>query len=92
MRQRFFLPPWPRFVQVRLMGSEKESHELDEDGITVGSLVVAAIPFLALTVGPLFANRLEPRILGLPFLLAYLVFSVLMTPVFLFCADRLRKR
>ena len=82
------------------MGRENESTERTtpsgdaggEDGITIGSIIVAVIPFFALIVGPVFANRLEPRILGLPFLLAYLVFSVLMTPVFLFCADRLRKR
>jgi hypothetical protein len=64
----------------------------DQDGVTIGSLVVAAIPFFALTLGPFVANRLEPRIFGLPFLLAYCVFWVLLTPVFLFCVDRLRKR
>ena len=74
------------------MGSEKESDHSGEDGITAGSIILAAIPFLALTLGAFVANRLEPRIFGLPFLLAYCVFWVLMTPVFLFCVDRLRKR
>jgi hypothetical protein len=79
-------------MQVRLMGSENEPRHPEGDGITIGSIILGAIPFLSLTVGPIFANHLEPRILGLPFLLAYLVISVLMTPFFLFCADRLRKR
>ena len=74
------------------MGNEQEPDDLDKDGITIGSIVLAAIPFSALTLGPFVANRLEPRIFGLPFLLAYCVFWVLVTPVFLFCVDRLRKR
>jgi hypothetical protein len=74
------------------MGSKNEPDDTDQDGITVGSIIVAAIPLLALTFGPFVANRLEPRIFGLPFLLAYCVFWVLLTPIFLFCVDRLRKR
>jgi hypothetical protein len=74
------------------MGPEHEPDHWEEDGITVGSVIVAAIPFCALLVTPFFANQLEPRIFGLPFLLAYCVFWVLTTPVFLFIADRLRKR
>jgi hypothetical protein len=74
------------------MGSENDADHSEKDGITTGSIVVAAIPFLALTLGSFVANRLEPRIFGLPFLLAYCVFWVLVTPVFLFCVDRLRKR
>jgi hypothetical protein len=74
------------------MGSEDEPDHSDQDGITIGAIVLAAIPFLALILGPFIANRLEPRIFGLPFLLAYCVFWVLLTPVFLFWVDRLRKR
>lgn len=74
------------------MGSKNEPDDSDQDGITAGSILLAAIPFLALTLGPFVANRLEPRIFGLPFLLAYCVFWVLLTPIFLFCVDRLRKR
>ncbi len=51
----------------------------------------SGIPFLALTIGPLFANRLEPRIFGLPFLLAYLVFWVLATPVFMLVDSWVRR-
>jgi hypothetical protein len=74
------------------MGSENEAGHSEKDGITAGSIICAAVPFLALTMGPFVANRLEPRIFGLPFLLTYCVFWVLTTPVFLFCADRLRRR
>ena len=40
------------------------------------SVVLASIPVLALTAGVPFANRLEPRILGFPFLivLSYIVY------------------
>jgi hypothetical protein len=74
------------------MGSKNEPEHSGEDGITVSSVIVAGIPFCALVFGPLFANRVEPRIFGLPFLLADCVFWVLLTPAFLFLADRLRKR
>lgn len=40
---------------------------------------LAALPFLGMLVGPYFLNRVEPFILGLPFLLAWLVFCVLAT-------------
>ncbi|MBE7157251.1 MAG: DUF3311 domain-containing protein [Rhodospirillales bacterium] len=44
------------------------------------SLVLALVPVLALTVGIPFANRLEPRVFGLPFLLAWIVAWILLTP------------
>jgi hypothetical protein len=72
------------------MGSEPD--DSGEDGITISSIILAAVPLFALLIGPFVANRLEPRIFGLPFLLAYCVFWVLLTPLFLFCVDRLRKR
>ncbi|MFC6792909.1 DUF3311 domain-containing protein [Methylobacterium komagatae] len=40
---------------------------------------LAVLPFLGMLVGPYFLNRVEPFILGLPFLLAWLVFCVLAT-------------
>ena len=40
---------------------------------------LAVFPFLGMLVGPFFLNRVEPFILGLPFLLAWLVFCVLAT-------------
>lgn len=50
--------------------------------------ICALIPALALTVGVVFANRLEPRILGLPFVLAWITVWVLLTPPFLWAAYR----
>jgi hypothetical protein len=47
---------------------------------------------LALTVGIPFANRVEPRIAGLPFLLAYIVIWILLTPAFLFAIYRSEHR
>jgi type IV secretory pathway TrbL component len=41
-----------------------------------------------LTVGVVLADRLEPRILGLPFVLAWIVAWVLLTPAFLWVAYR----
>jgi hypothetical protein len=40
---------------------------------------LAVIPFLALIVGPFFVNRTEPLVLGLPFLLAWIVVWILLT-------------
>jgi hypothetical protein len=40
---------------------------------------LAAIPFLALIVGPFFVNRTDPLVLGLPFLLAWIVAWILLT-------------
>ena len=40
---------------------------------------LAVIPFLALVVGPFFVNRMDPVVLGLPFLLAWIVVWILLT-------------
>jgi Protein of unknown function (DUF3311) len=40
---------------------------------------LAVIPFLALIVGPFFVNRATPLILGVPFLLAWIVAWILLT-------------
>lgn len=42
---------------------------------------LAVIPFLALLVGPFFVNRATPLVLGLPFLLAWIVAWILLTSV-----------
>ena len=52
------------------------------------AIVCAVIPVLALTVGVAFANHLEPRILGLPFVLAWIVGWVVITPAFMWVAYR----
>lgn len=40
---------------------------------------LAAIPFLALIVGPFFVNRATPLVFGLPLLLAWIVAWILIT-------------
>lgn len=40
---------------------------------------LAALPFLGMLVGPFFLNRVEPHVLGLPLLLAWLLFCVILT-------------
>jgi Protein of unknown function (DUF3311) len=50
------------------------------------AVICAAIPILALTLGVALADRLEPRILGLPFVLAWIVLWVLLTPAFMWVA------
>ena len=40
---------------------------------------LAVVPFLALVAGPFFVNRATPLVLGLPFLLAWIVVWVLLT-------------
>jgi hypothetical protein len=54
------------------------------------AVVCAAIPFLALTLGLPFANHLEPRILGLPFVLAWIVLWIVLTPALMWIAYRSR--
>lgn len=55
-------------------------------------VLLALVPVLALTLGIPFANRLEPRILGLPFLLAWIVGWIFLTPVFMAVVHRLDRR
>jgi Protein of unknown function (DUF3311) len=52
------------------------------------TVVCALVPALALTLGVVLANRLEPRILGLPFVLAWITAWVLLTPAFMWAAYR----
>ena len=60
----------------------------DSQPWTPRAIVLVAVPTLALTLGIPLANHLEPRILGLPFLLAYIVAWILVTPAFLYAAFR----
>ncbi len=50
--------------------------------------LLAAIPLAALTVAIPLVNRVEPRILGVPFLLAWIVIWVVLTPGFLWSIGR----
>jgi hypothetical protein len=40
---------------------------------------LAVLPFLAMLVGPFFLNRVSSPVLGMPFLLAWLVAWILLT-------------
>jgi hypothetical protein len=52
-------------------------------------ILLACIPASALTIATPLANRVEPRIAGLPFFLAYIVIWILLTPLFMWVAYRL---
>ena len=47
------------------------------------ALLLALVPVVALVGGLPFVNRLEPVVLGLPFLLFWILGWVLVTPIFL---------
>ncbi len=55
-------------------------------------ILLAAVPFAALTVAVPLVNRVEPRILGLPFVLAWIVAWVFLTPAFLWGVGRIERR
>ena len=50
--------------------------------------VLAGIPALALTLAIPFANAVEPRIFGLPLLLAWIVVWIVLTPLFMWLVYR----
>jgi hypothetical protein len=50
------------------------------------ALLFAAIPFITLVLALPLVNRLEPVILGLPFLLFWILTWVVLTPPILFTA------
>lgn len=54
--------------------------------------ILAAIPLMALSIAVPFVNRVEPRILGMPFLLAWLAFWVVVTPFFVWSIGRIEGR
>ncbi len=54
--------------------------------------LLAAIPIAALTVAVPAVNRLEPRVLGLPFVLFWIVLWVTLTPGFVWAIGRLDRR
>jgi hypothetical protein len=51
--------------------------------------ILAAIPIAALSVAVPLVNHVEPRILGLPFVLAWIAGWVLITPAFLWAIGRM---
>jgi hypothetical protein len=56
------------------------------------ALLLGAVPFLTLVFALPLVNRIEPVILGLPFLLFWILGWVLLTPFILLLAYLLEKR
>ncbi len=55
-------------------------------------ILLAAIPIAALSLAVPLVNRVEPRILGLPFVLFWIVAWVLLTPAFVWSIGRVERR
>jgi hypothetical protein len=43
--------------------------------------IFALLPFAAMLIGPFFVNRVEPTVLGMPFLLAWCVAWIVLSAV-----------
>lgn len=56
------------------------------------ALILGAIPFITLVFALPLVNRVEPIILGLPFLLFWILSWVLLTPLILFIAYLLEQK
>ena len=56
------------------------------------ALIFGAIPFVTLVFALPLVNRIEPVILGLPFLLFWIISWVILTPLILFLAYRLERK
>jgi hypothetical protein len=68
---------------------------LEEVGMKKGTriaLVLGSIPFITMVFALPLVNRIEPIILGLPFLLFWLLVWVVLTPFILALAYRLEKK
>lgn len=50
---------------------------------------LAALPILGILVGIFFANRIHPFVLGMPFLMFWIVLWVVLTSVFMFVVYKL---
>jgi len=59
---------------------------------STASVILALIPGIALTIGVPFANHLNPRVVGLPFILAYIVFWIIVTPAFMWTVYKMEHR
>jgi len=56
------------------------------------ALGLALVPFLTLVLALPFVNHIRPVVLGLPFLLFWIVLWVFLTPFFLMAAYRAEKK
>jgi len=66
------------------MGMKKKGTKL--------ALLLGAVPFITLVLALPLVNRLEPVILGLPFLLFWILIWVVLTPPILFAAYIFEKK
>jgi hypothetical protein len=55
-------------------------------------VLLAAMPFVALTIAVPLVNRVEPRVLGIPFLLWWIMAWILVTPAVLWTIGRVERR
>jgi len=53
------------------------------------ALLIGAIPFVGLVLALPLVNRIHPFVLGMPFLLAWIVGWVALSPILLWLAERL---
>jgi hypothetical protein len=53
---------------------------------------IALVPVIALTLGIPLANRVDPRIFGMPFLPAYIALWIVLTPPIMLAVYRLERR
>jgi len=51
--------------------------------------VLAALPFFGILVGVIFANRVEPFVFGMPFILFWIVMWVVLTSIIMAIVYRL---
>ncbi len=55
-------------------------------------LLVGAVPFVMLVFALPLANRIEPMVLGLPFILFWIMLWIVLSPALLFLAYWIEKR
>ncbi|MGW5867781.1 DUF3311 domain-containing protein [Streptomyces sp. NPDC055239] len=58
-------------------------------GVARPSLWLLLVPVLLYGAAPFVANRIEPRILGIPFLLAWVIAATVISPLVIWLAARL---
>ena len=56
------------------------------------ALILGAVPFITLVFALPLVNRIHPVILGLPFLLFWILAWVMLTPLVLYAAYRVEKK
>jgi len=56
------------------------------------ALLLGAIPFLTLVFALPLVNRIKPVVLGLPFILFWILLWVALTPLVLFAAYKIEKK